>query len=247
MYTHTHPLFLSSSLPLSLSLSLSLPLFPPLWRTRLHFVLSSHPVMTDTSQGQGSKLRWGSAVTQHARLETSPSLVGARSRFYQNKGHKSWWTIALSLKVWYVAVKRRREGTTKVSTMFKRHHTCTCTCVQTCIYVCTVHSLGPKNRKGNYELEVEDQTINSPLSCGDLWLNGDIGGCAGMMGVYLKHDDPLARGCFSTGMNKILMAHKTQRLFSVRFPRHYSFSQPAANLLAWSPHSQRAVVGLPLS
>ena len=32
-----------------------------------------------------------------------------------------------------------------------------------------------------------------------------------MMGVYLKHGDPVAEGCLSAGMNKTLMAHKTQR------------------------------------
>lgn len=32
-----------------------------------------------------------------------------------------------------------------------------------------------------------------------------------MMGVYLKHSDPVAEGCLGAGMNKTLMAHKTQR------------------------------------
>lgn len=32
-----------------------------------------------------------------------------------------------------------------------------------------------------------------------------------MMGVYLKHSDPVAEGCIGTGKNKTLMAHKTQR------------------------------------
>lgn len=33
----------------------------------------------------------------------------------------------------------------------------------------------------------------------------------GMMRVYLKHGDPVAVGCLGAGMNKTLMAHKTQR------------------------------------
>lgn len=37
------------------------------------------------------------------------------------------------------------------------------------------------------------------------------GGGGGMMGVYLKHGDPVAEGCLGAGMNKTLMAHKTQR------------------------------------
>lgn len=32
----------------------------------------------------------------------------------------------------------------------------------------------------------------------------------GMMGVYLKHGDPVAEGSICAGMNKTLMAHKTQ-------------------------------------
>lgn len=31
-----------------------------------------------------------------------------------------------------------------------------------------------------------------------------------MMGVYLKHSDLVAECCLSAGMNKTLMAHKTQ-------------------------------------
>lgn len=32
-----------------------------------------------------------------------------------------------------------------------------------------------------------------------------------MMGVYLKHGDPVAEGCICAGMNKTLIAHKTRR------------------------------------
>lgn len=38
---------------------------------------------------------------------------------------------------------------------------------------------------------------------------GGVG--VGMMRVYLKHGDPMAEGCLGAGMNKTLMAHKTQR------------------------------------
>lgn len=38
-------------------------------------------------------------------------------------------------------------------------------------------------------------------------------GGGGTMRVYLKHGDPVAEGSFGAGMNKTLMAHKTQRPF----------------------------------
>lgn len=72
-------------------------------------------------------------------------------------------------------------------------------------------------REKNDEVRLEHQTINSPLS---LWVEefgggggkADIwGGCGGMMRVYLKHSDPVAEGCLGAGMNKTLMAHKTQQ------------------------------------
>lgn len=45
----------------------------------------------------------------------------------------------------------------------------------------------------------------------------------GTMGVYLKHGDPVAEGCLGAGMNKTLMAHKTQRLL-LRAPLHVLYS-----------------------
>lgn len=39
------------------------------------------------------------------------------------------------------------------------------------------------------------------------------GGGGGTMRVYLKHGDPVAEGSLGAGMNKTLMAHKTQRPF----------------------------------
>lgn len=40
-----------------------------------------------------------------------------------------------------------------------------------------------------------------------------LGGGGGTMRVYLKHGDPVAEGSLGAGMNKTLMAHKTQRPF----------------------------------
>lgn len=52
---------------------------------------------------------------------------------------------------------------------------------------------------------------------------GDGGGGVGMMRVYLKHGDPVAEGCLGAGMNKTLMAHKTQRpLLRARLHSAYS-------------------------
>lgn len=55
---------------------------------------------------------------------------------------------------------------------------------------------------------------------GRVWVGGARGvrrqisgglGWGGLMRVYLKHGDPVAEGCLGAGMNKTLMAHKTQR------------------------------------
>lgn len=99
----------------------------------------------------------------------------------------------------------------------------------------------------NDEVGLEHQTINSPLS---LWVEGLEswgwegrywgGGGRGMMGVYLKHGDPMAEGCLGAGMNKTLMAHKTQRpLLRARLRSVYSCRAGQSDRLNLQTQSRR--------
>ena len=59
------------------------------------------------------------------------------------------------------------------------------------------------------------------------------------MRVYLKHGDPVAEGCLGAGMNKTLMAHKTQRpLLRAQLHSVYScWARPIRSLR--SPNRER--------